>query len=139
MSIPYQFHTIPYHSMPFNTISIPFPPYYSIRQREVLLLLLLVMGMGRAASPKSKIFIFRIDGEQPHQGLYLLHRFWGDRSLPNTTSGRPLAAPPRAGLRPVDPKAMQKLKTLVWLLSIKPKNKYFAFGSRCCGVVLREA
>ncbi len=99
--------------MPFNTISIPFPTYYSIRQRVVPLLLLLVMGKARAASPKSKIFIFRIDGEQPHQGLYLLHRFWVDRSLPNTTAGRPPAARRRAGLRPVDPNAMQKLKTLV--------------------------
>jgi hypothetical protein len=41
----------------------------------------------RVASSKSKIFIFRIEGEQPHQHLLR-------------------AARRRAGLRPVDEKAM---------------------------------
>jgi hypothetical protein len=55
----------------------------------------------RVASSKSKIFIFRIEGEQPHQHLLLLHRLFVNRSQSNTTAGRR-----RAGLRPVDEKAM---------------------------------
>ena len=43
----------------------------------------------RVASSKSKIFIFRIEGEQPHQHLLLLHCLVATRSLPNTTAGRP--------------------------------------------------
>ena len=44
--------------------------------------------------------------------------------------GPPPAARRRAGLRPVDEKAMWKKKILVSLLYFKPTNKYFDFCSR---------
>ena len=40
------------------------------------------------------------------------------------------AARRRVRFRPVGQKAIEKQKTLVWLLAFKPTNKYLAFCSR---------
>ena len=81
----------------------------------LLLAAAVAMFLPAGASSKSKIFIFRIEDEQPHQYLLLLYRFW----------------PPGRNLtQPVGQKVIQKQKLLVWLLAFKPKNTYLAFCSR---------
>ena len=52
-------------------------------------MLMFAMAFTASHHQKAKIFIFRIEGEQAHQHLLLLHRLFVTRSLPNTTAGRP--------------------------------------------------
>ena len=72
------------------------------------------------ASSKSKIFIFRIEGEQPHQDFLFLYRFLTTMPQSNTTAGHLPATHRRVIFRPVGPKAIEKHKILVWLLAFKP-------------------
>ena len=60
------------------------------------------------ASSKSKIFIFRTEGEQPHQDLLLFYRFLTTRPQSNTTAGRLPAARRRVRFRTVGRKAIEK-------------------------------
>ena len=77
---------------------------------------------------KSKIFIFRIEGEQPHQDFLFFYCFLTTRPQSNTTAGRVKAARRRVRFRPVGQKAIEKLKILVWLLAFKARNKYHFFA-----------
>ena len=82
------------------------------------------------ASSKSKLFIFRIEGEQPHQVFLFFYCFLTTRPQSKTTAGRLKAARRRVRFRHVGQKAIEKTGNHSVAARLQTKNKYVAFGAR---------